>query len=190
MKCTGCNKGSLLPGYLDGQLKAHMCSHCKGSWILVEDFVEWKKHNPDHHFSGQAIFSGQAMLEQDLSDTKKALFCPMSGTLMRKFRISSTHEHKLDYSAAVGGIWLDCGEWELLKSEGLAESLNALVTQQWQNQIREQSAKQNFSDIYKEKLGEEPYTRVKEFRTWLDKQPNKADLRAYLFAEDPYSAEQ
>ncbi len=184
MKCSSCKKGSLVAGLIEGQLKVHTCSHCKGNWILVENFVEWKRHNPEHQFSNQDRF------EQDLSDTKKALLCPVSGTLMRKFRMSSKHEHRLDYSTAVGGIWLDQGEWELLKSEGLADSLNTLVTQQWQNQIREQKSKKNFSSIYTEKMGAESYAKVKEFRLWLEKQPNKADLRAYLFAEDPYSAEQ
>ena len=67
--------------------------------------------------------------------------------------------------------------------------MNAVVTQQWQNQIREQSTKQNFSDIYADKFGADTYTKVKELRTWLNAQPQKADLRAYLMAEDPYSAE-
>ncbi len=184
MQCTSCKEGSLLPDFIEEQLKAHICSHCRGVWILIENFMEWKKYNPDYQLSGKAFF------EQEVSDTKKALICPVSGTFMRKIRISSEHECRLDYSTAARGVWLDYGEWELLKSDGLADSLNALVTQQWQDQIREQNTKENFRNIYKEKLGEVPYTKVKQFKLWLDKQPNKAELKAYLFADDPYSAEQ
>jgi len=51
------------------------------------------------------------------------------------------------------------------------------------------STKDNFSEIYKDKFGQDSYDKVKELRGWLAQQSNKADLRAYLLAEDPYSAE-
>ncbi len=41
---------------------------------------------------------------------------------MRKLRLSTTTEHRIDYSASVAGVWLDKGEWQLLKEEGLAGS--------------------------------------------------------------------
>ena len=91
--------------------------------------------------------------------------------------------------ASVGGVWLDKGEWELLKNENLAGSLNAVLTANWQRNIRINSTKDNFSAIYQDKFGSEPYEKVKALREWLNGQPNKADLRAYLLAEDPYSAE-
>jgi Zn-finger nucleic acid-binding protein len=107
---------------------------------------------------------------------------------MRKFKISATNTHRLDYSSAVGGLWLDKGEWELLEREGLAVSLHALVTDAWQRKIRQISAKDNFSDIYHDKFGNDVYAKIKTMHTWLNKQPQKADLRAYLMAETPYSA--
>ena len=55
--------------------------------------------------------------------------------------------------------------------------------------FRENNAEQNFSNLYKEKFGTDTYEKTKELRTWLNAQPQKADLRAYLLAEDPYSAE-
>ena len=107
---------------------------------------------------------------------------------MRKLRLSSNTVHRIDYSASVGGIWLDKGEWELLKDEGLAGSLNSVLTAHWQRNIRIDSTKDNFSAIYTDKFGQVSYDKVKELREWLSQQSNKADLRAYLFAEDPYSA--
>lgn len=183
MNCTSCNKGLLKPSFIEGQFRSHTCTHCNGHWILIEDFAAWKERNPTFEFADNISF------EAETSDTKKALICPVSGVIMRKFRISSSSDHRIDYSAPVGGIWLDAGEWELLKEEGLAGTLNAVVTQQWQNQIREQSTKQNFSDIYADKFGTDTYAKVKDLREWLNAQPQKADLRAYLLAEDPYSAE-
>lgn len=152
--------------------------------MLIEDYVSWKERNPDYTFSEDIT-----VYESEISDSKNALLCPVSGTIMRKFRISAENEHKLDYSSVVGGLWLDKGEWELLKSEGLAGCLNAVVTQHWQKNIRNNNSRQNFSDIYEAKFGTENYLKIKEIRNWLVPQEQKSDLRAYLLAEDPYSVD-
>lgn len=182
MQCTQCKQGQLVPSFLDDLFRAHTCNHCGGNWILIEDFVSWKERNKAFEFKKENSFS------EDTGDTKKALFCPVTGSIMRKFKISATTDHRVDYSAQVGGIWLDKGEWALLKTEGVAGVLNNVVTQQWQNKVREESAASHFADIYASKFGDETYKEIKALREWLNAQPNKADLRAYLLAEDPYSA--
>jgi Zn-finger nucleic acid-binding protein len=181
MKCTSCKSGQLLPSFIEGQFRAHTCSNCEGNWILVEDYVSWKERNPQFSFKEGSTCEAE--------DTKTALLCPASGLIMRKLRLSSNTVHRIDYSASVGGVWLDKGEWELLREEGLAGSLNSVLTAHWQRNIRLDSTKDNFSEIYKDKFGQDSYDKVKELRAWLAVQSNKADLRAYLLAEDPYSAE-
>jgi Zn-finger nucleic acid-binding protein len=181
MKCTSCNQGELSPCFLEGQFRAHTCDSCGGNWILIEDYVTWKEHNPEFELSDKANF--------EVDDTKNALLCPVTGRIMQKFRIAHDCDHRLDYSASVGGVWLDNGEWDYLKQQNLAGSLNAILTAHWQKSIREDNAKATFSELYQSKFGEESYTKAREIRTWLAGHPNKADLRAYLLAEDPYSAE-
>ncbi len=180
MKCTSCKQGELTPSFIEGQFRAHTCSSCNGNWVLIEDYVSWKEKNPQYTFD-QAITC-------EIDETKRALLCPVSGKIMRKLRLSSNSDHRIDYSASVGGVWLDKGEWELLKTEGLAGSLNAVLTAHWQRNIRMNSTKDNFTEIYTDKFGNESYEKVKEFREWLHNQSDKADLRAYILAEDPYSA--
>lgn len=184
MNCTSCQNGTLVPSFIEGQFRAHTCSNCGGNWILIEDYVSWKERNGDYEFSEEINAE-----ESSAEDSKKALLCPVSGTIMRKFRISASNEHRIDYSALVGGVWLDKGEWELLKSEGLAGCINSVVTQTWQRALKEKNTTQNFSEIYKDKFGEENYQKIKELRAWLNSQAQKSDFRAYLLAEDPYSAE-
>ncbi|WP_412971855.1 zf-TFIIB domain-containing protein [Glaciecola sp. MF2-115] len=183
MNCTSCKNGALRPSFIDGLFRAHTCTNCGGNWILVEDFVSWKEKNPEHQFPKPSEWS-----EDDAMDTAGAMLCPVSGTIMRKFRVTEKTSHRIDYSNAVGGIWLDKGEWELLKSEGIAGTINNVVTQHWQNNVREQSASNNFADIYESKFGKESYEKAKEIREWLNSQSQKADLRAYILAENPYSA--
>lgn len=181
MNCTSCKQGQLNPSFIEGQFRAHTCSNCAGNWILIEDYVAWKERNPQFTFNSD--------IQCDIDETTQAMLCPITGTIMRKLRISTTTEHRVDYSASVGGVWLDKGEWELLKNENLAGSLNAVLTAHWQRNIRLNNTKDNFTEIYQEKFGEDTYKKVKELREWLYQQPNKADLRAYLLAENPYSAE-
>ena len=181
MKCTSCKQGRLIPSFIDGLFRSHTCEHCQGNWLLIEDYVAWKERNPEFVFDESANFS--------LDDSKNALLCPMTGTIMRKFRLSVNNEHRIDYSASVGGVCLDKGEWQLLKAEGLAGSLNAVLTVHWQRNLRITNSKENFAEIYQDKFGSAAYEQVKTMRSWLAQQPNKADLRAYLLAEDPYSAE-
>jgi len=181
MKCTSCKIGELIPSFIEGQFRAHNCSHCNGDWLLIEDYVAWKERNPEYSFSEDASC--------DVEDSTSALLCPVSGLIMRKLRLSQNTEHRIDYSASVGGVWLDKGEWQLLKEQGLAGSLNSVLTSHWQRNIRINNTKDNFTAIYTDKFGDDSYQRVKALREWLVEQPNKADLRAYILAEDPYSAE-
>ncbi|MFA0809600.1 TFIIB-type zinc ribbon-containing protein [Microbulbifer epialgicus] len=184
-RCTSCKEGVLKPGFIEELFRAHTCSSCGGNWILVEDFLIWKRQNPEHQFPDDLENLNDVVAE----DTKRAILCPVSGVIMQKFKIMSGSEHRLDYSAMVGGIWLDKGEWELLKAEGLAGSLNFLVTHEWQKKIRSTKAQETFSEIYKARFGEELYAKVKDVREWLHSQEQKIDILAYLTAEDPYSAE-
>jgi Zn-finger nucleic acid-binding protein len=184
MQCSSCNNGTLNPSFIDGLFRAHTCSGCGGDWVLIEDYAAWRERHPDYEFAKDINFE-----EINIADTKTAMLCPFTKTIMRKFKISATNTHRLDYSSAVGGLWLDKGEWELLVREGLAGSLNALVTDVWQRKIRKTGAKDSFADIYKDKFGDDVYAKLKEIREWLKTHPQKADLRAYLMAEDPYSAD-
>lgn len=182
MKCPSCASGHLFPDFIDDNLRSHKCNSCGGDWLLIEDFVSWKERHPEHEFSDNLS------VEELAEDTGRALFCPVSGGIMRKMKISAQTPHRIDYSSAVGGVWLDKGEWGLLKSEGVAGSLNAIVTQAWQRQVKLTTTSQNFNAIYTDKFGEDTYSKLKEIRAWLHEHPQKADLRAYLMAEDPYSA--
>jgi Zn-finger nucleic acid-binding protein len=181
MRCPSCKGSELIPSFLDDLFRSHTCKDCGGSWLLIEDYVAWKERNPEYAFSQDALF--------DMQDSKNALLCPVTGTIMQKYRISHDSDHHLDYSASVGGVWLDSGEWEYLKKHKLAGSLNRLFTSHWQKSIRENTARITLSDMYRAKFGEETYLKAKEIREWLNNHPRKADLRSYILAEDPYSTE-
>jgi Zn-finger nucleic acid-binding protein len=120
MKCPSCKNDKLIPSFLEGLFRAHTCSDCGGNWLLIEDYVAWKERNSEHSFVKEEAF--------EIDDAKNALLCPMTGTIMQKYKVSNSSEHRLDYSPSVGGVWLDKGEWQYLKEHNLAGSLNKVFT--------------------------------------------------------------
>lgn len=182
MKCTSCNNGRLEPGYIDNLFSAHTCDKCGGNWVYLGDYLAWQQNAQDFDSSEQPA----ATITAD--ETEKALLCPVSGSLMLKYRISHDSEHRLDLSPAVNGIWLDRGEWQLLKERGLATSLNKIFTAPWQKQIRDDSAKATLEGLYDEKFGTDGHQKLKDLRTWLSDQDQRAAMIAYLAADAPYSA--
>lgn len=182
MKCSSCNQGTLKPAYLDSLFACHQCDHCGGNWLYLGDYLRWQQSNP------QYTFDENWLLDYEIQETKKSMLCPVTGAIMVKYRISSQTGHRLDLSSRVNAIWLDKGEWELLKQEGLAGQLNRIFTDPWQRKIRNQTAAETLKSMYIEQFGDEVYQQVSQMRSWLAQQPNKNELIAYLIANDPYSA--
>ncbi|MFD1260097.1 zf-TFIIB domain-containing protein [Entomomonas asaccharolytica] len=184
MKCPSCQQGELKYSQLEESLPCQTCNHCAGNWLLLIDYLSWQSvtkfaPTPEEINTNTTI---------EVDETRRALLCPVSGKLMTKFRISSKTTHKIDLSTTVNGIWLDKGEWELLKQQGLSHKLNSIFTEPYQKSIREELASKSFAEHYQQQFGEETYQKLKTFRAWLDKQDKRAALLAYLIAEDPYSA--
>lgn len=174
MKCTSCKAGSLIPSFLDAQFRCHTCDKCGGNWILIEDYVSWKERNPEFEFNADRIEEIVA------DDTSEALLCPVTGGLMRKLRISKNTPHRMDYSARVGGVWLDKGEWELLVAGGLAGNLNALLTEEWQHRVKLDSSKAALTEMYRGKFGDDDYERAKEVIEWINSNKNSEELRRFI----------
>ncbi len=181
MKCPKCQTVELKAERLDGFLPVQHCSDCGGNWLMLEDYLLHK-----HEVPVASPSLANAALEAE--ETEKALLCPMTGALMTKFRISKDTAHRLDLSARVNGIWLDKGEWELLKAHGLAGRLNTLFTDFWQRQVREAQADDRLDEMYRSLLGEDDYEKLKELRNWLKQHPQRERMRAFLLAEGPASS--
>ena len=177
MNCTSCNQGTLQPAYLDALFPCQTCNHCGGNLVFLSDYLRWVNSEP-----GAPVVSD---IEVAATETEKAMLCPQTKNLMLKYRISHKLEHKLDLSPAINAIWLDKGEWELLKQEGLAFELNAIFTDSWQKKIRQAKTQETLEGLYDKTFGEH-YPAIKAFKAQLDTFDNKAEVIAYLLADDPY----
>ncbi len=178
MKCPSCKTETLKSAYLEELFPCHTCDSCKGNWIQLEDYFRWKELK----FEKQSDSSVDVEMVE-LTDTKKALVCPITGKLMLKYRISKESDHRLDLSPYANAVWLDQGEWALLKQQGLAGQINRIFTDPWQKKIRQAVSCENLEALYQEKLGEQDYAKVKEMRNWLADHPHADFIKAYMLAD-------
>ena len=142
--------------------------------------MQWQKLNPEEELQSEAT------VEAVTEETSKAMICPLSGTIMTKYRIAADTEHRLDLSPSINAVWLDKGEWDLLKEKGLANKLNNIFTSHWQHSIHEEETSEVLNELYIKKFGAH-YEDIKAFKKILNQTQNPREVVAYLLADDPYS---
>ena len=181
--CPNCSKTQLTIQEPTANLAAQQCPSCNGYWIKLNDYRKWQKNTEQ-----LTAVTNDIEVEAETVESTHALLCPESGGLMTKFRVSSDTDHRIDWSAHSDGIWLDSGEWELLIEKGVADKLNQIFTEQWQDKILNETSKNTKEQRLIEQLGEENYSRLQLVRTWLHEQPaeNKALMVSFLVAPDPF----
>jgi Zn-finger nucleic acid-binding protein len=99
---------------------------------------------------------------------------------MTKYRISSGQNNRLDLCANCDEVWLDRGEWDLLKSLNLGAEMPKVFTEEWQRKIRkkvsEESRRQRFVGI----LGEDVVGEADKISSWLKDSPQRTQILQYL----------
>ena len=179
MKCTSCKQGTLAPAYLETLFPCHTCSNCDGNLVMLSDYLRWAADHKDSKFVSDGTKAKAA------EETGKAMICPKTGRLMTKYRISKDSDHRLDLSPTISAIWLDSGEWELLKQSGLAGCLNNIFTDHWQRDIHSDQAEDVLTALYERRFGDD-YQLIKDFRAALLKMEDRSEVIAYLISDDPY----
>ena len=180
MNCTSCNQGELTPAFLEALFPCHTCDNCGGNLVVLTDYLKWGARNQ------QPEFVSDDSSEVAAEETSKAMICPITGRLMTKYRISKDIDHRLDLSPTASAIWMDKGEWKLLKEKGLAGKLNQIFTEHWQREIHSDQGADILAAMYQREFGDN-YQTIKGFRDLVQSLDNKPEVIAYLLAEDPYS---
>ena len=173
MQCPSCKSTSLKPIKLQQRLPARQCTKCRGLLIDLLSYREWA----ENHI--QPEFISPPKLEE-VEDTSKALICPKCSKIMLKFRITGETKNKVDVCQSCDEAWLDEGEWELLGSLKIQDKLNAIFTDPWQRNIREESAKKAQEQRFEDLLGPDQYAKLSDIKNWINGHPNRDDLIRYI----------
>jgi Zn-finger nucleic acid-binding protein len=157
-------------------LTVYECPKSGGLWIPLQAFLAWKEKHPE---AAKTPPGPPAPVIQDDS-RQRALICPESGRLLIRYRVGHGLPFHIEHSPATGGVWLDKGEWEALKSKGLHVSMNLIFTSSYQRQVRSTEYVQELTDTFRDRIGAADFQKVEEFAVWLLRHPRRRDICCYL----------
>jgi Zn-finger nucleic acid-binding protein len=157
-------------------LEVYECPKSGGLWIPLQSYLAWKGRQP----SGAAVPSGVCPTALQDDSRQPTLICPESGRLLLRYRVGHGLPFHVDRSPATGGVWLDKGEWEALKSRGLHVSLHLIFTAGYQREVRSCEYVQRMTDTFRERIGAADFAKVTEFAGWLAQHPRRRDICCYL----------
>jgi Zn-finger nucleic acid-binding protein len=158
-------------------LSVYECPRSGGLWIPLQAYLTWKERQPQ---GAAAPAEGCPPVPQEDS-SRQALICPESGRLLLRYRVGHGLQFHLERSPATGGVWLDKGEWEALKSKGLHVALHLIFTSAYQRQIRSAEYVEKMTEAFRERIGAADYSKVAEFGAWLARHPKRRDICCYLW---------
>ncbi len=181
MKCPVCKQPSLQLISLSESLPANQCSNCNGIWVSSNQYLAWvrlqEKPLPEKP-------ADETIAPQLHTDTLK--LCPESGRIMKRFKVFPSVDFYLDRCGHCNGIWFDSHEWDALVSMNMQDKVNQFFTAPWQDKLHKKESRANMDRIFRDKLGEEDYQRIREVRAWMEDNPRRAMLIAFLQADDPF----
>lgn len=167
---------------LDDHLSAATCDGCGGHWLSHGDYESWiKAHGdtlPEKHFSEVTFQVG---------DVQGAKICPDCGRILLKYRVGHGLDFNLDHCSGCGGVWLDKNEWDALRARNLHDEIHKMFSTSWQAQVRGERMRERLEEAYQNRFGRDAYEKVKDVRAWLQAQPQKSALLAFIADEDPFS---
>lgn len=180
MNCPVCKKPSLQLITLEDNLPANQCSNCKGIWVSANQYLAWVQLRKEP-LPAKPLDDAAPQLRTD-----SLKLCPESGHIMKRFKVFPNVDFHLDRCGHCNGIWFDSSEWDMLAAHNMQDKVNQFFTAPWQAKLHEKESHAKMDSIYKDKLGAEDYQRIQQIREWLDKNPRRAMLIAFLQADDPF----
>jgi len=109
-----------------------------------------------------------------------AKHCPKCSGMMTKYRIGNETQNRLELCAHCDEVWLDAGEWDLVKNLDLHNKLSSVFTDAWQRNIRLQKETDNLRAYYSALVGAEAFKRLEDLKQWIDQHEKRGELLHYL----------
>lgn len=176
---------TLQEGEIEPGLNAYICPESGGIWIPLQSYVNWREQHRD-----EAAPAPQQYTPVTIDDSKRrAYICPESGRVLLRYKVGHGLNFHIDRSPVSGGVWLDKGEWEALKSKGLHTQMHLIFTASYQRQVRTAEYDQTIEENFKLRVGAEASEKVIQFVEWLATQPKRREIIGYLLSHEEVDAE-
>ena len=186
LNCYHCVSSPLLPIKLDDTLPALGCIDCQGIYRDLLTYRNWLERQPkgaEKQANEVSAIDTEINIDE-LDNTENALVCQRCRKFMLKYRINNEHENTINVCHTCDDVWLDRGEWQLLKHLNMQDKLTDVMSEPWQKQLRNEAREQAFIKIYEQKLGDD-FERVNEFANWVVSHPKKSEILHYLSQSKP-----
>ncbi len=176
MDCPKCKTVHLRATKLEQGLSAMGCSNCGGAVISLLYYRDWLERSAV--IVDEDAFKPSEMLEVD--ESHSALTCPKCKKIMSKYKVSGDSNNRLDLCASCDEVWLDGGEWELLKSLELSRDMPKVFTEEWQRKLRKQALEEVREQRLLKVVEQNEIEEIKRVREWLNKHPAKQEIMFFL----------
>lgn len=173
MICPACAHTHFQPTRIEGGLPAERCDACGGVLVELERYRAWRKAMPEMALAAAAW-------EPSVTDGAVRL-CPKTGRLMTRLKVDSQHPLRLDYSAAAGqsGSTPASGTpW--CRSASMASSMKSPPTAGRPACRRPHRASASSRPCRRASATTRPSWPASAH--WLDGQPNRREMLAFLGA--------
>lgn len=159
---------------LEPGLFVYTCPKSGGVWIPFQSYLKWKERPSDD----QRETSTSSTPVEDAK--RRILVCPESGRLLIRYKVGHGLKFRVDLSPDTGGIWLDRGKWEALKSKGLHVRLNEVFTAAYQREIRAKDHEERLEEMFRRRIGPADCEKVILFKRWLVQHEKRRRILCYL----------
>ncbi|MCW3061149.1 MAG: hypothetical protein JWQ02_2970 [Capsulimonas sp.] len=176
LKCP-VDKQTLLTDHpLDSGLISQACSACGGQWLSAERYWNWRHENPENLPERTPEDSETPAVPEVI----KGKLCPQDSYIMMPYRVGHGVGFSLDHCSHCGGIWLDSGEWEVLKARNLHDDIHFVFSDVWQSDLRRKEHAEAIEQMWLDKLGEETLAEARRIKRWIEGHPKRHELIAFL----------
>lgn len=181
MNCPVCKYESLEMQEIEPNLFAEVCSKCHGKWISSENYQKWLE------LRGAILpeLPASESAEMTIPEFELARLCPKDRRILIKYKVGRNLSFSIDRCGNCGGVWLDDTEWALLKERNLHDELNKFFTDHWQDEVQREETRKTLEQIYKEKFGEVDYTKIKDFKVWMNDHEKSGEIMAFIRDKNP-----
>lgn len=160
-------------------LRVYRCPESGGYWIPENSYWRWFRIQPKR-LERLPASAGHDVIEEP---GRPVRLCPETGAIMTRYRVGEGFSFRMDRSPN-GGIWLDRGEWEALKSRNFHDELLLVFTHAWQKNLRQKERLESLRQHFKDRIGADPFDRVVEFKQWLRTQDEPQAILCFLKDDD------
>ena len=175
MLCPKCKSDSLKATRFDEGLLGFSCTACKGTLISLTHYREWAERMQEPMDESMVRTASIAP-----PSTKTAMCCPKCNRLMLKYRISGGTNNMLDVCTSWDVVWLDSGEWRLLKHLRLSGNMPKIFTDSWQRRVRKDISERHRREKLRQLIGDQGLAKAEDLRAWLKNNPHRSQILFYL----------